>query len=72
MGTAINAIEGVIARGDGDTVAIQLLARSGALVSVHIGMACAGEGRRAEGVTLVVSLGADSDEAAPMPQQARA
>lgn len=70
---AINAIEGVIARGDGDAVAIQLLARSGALVPVHIGMACAGEGRRTEGVTLVVSLSAENDEAeSSMPRQARA
>lgn len=62
---AINAIEGVIARGDGDTVTVRLLARSGALVPVHIGLACAGEGRRAEGVTLVVSLGVADEEAAP-------
>ena len=62
---AINAIEGVIARGDGDAVALRLLASSGALVPVHVGMAGAGERRRAEGVTLVVSLDTISEDAAP-------
>lgn len=58
----VNAIEGVIARAAGDTVAARLLARSGASVAVQIGMAPAGEGRRAEGITLVVSLGGPADQ----------
>jgi PAS domain-containing protein len=66
------AIEGAIARGDGDTIAARLLARSGALIPVHVGMAAAGEGRRAEGVTLIVSLAAAAETSEPVLRRAGA
>ena len=51
----MTAIEGVIARDEGDAIVARLVARSGEAVPVHIGIARAGDGRRAEGVTMVVS-----------------
>lgn len=49
------AIESVIARGAGEAVAARLVARSGALVPVRIGMARGAADRAAPGVTMVVS-----------------
>jgi PAS domain-containing protein len=58
----INAIERVIAGGEGDTVAARLIACSGDLAHVQIGIARAGAGRRSAGVTMVVSRDTAPDD----------
>ena len=59
----INATERVIASGEGDTVAARLIARSGELARVQIGIARAGNGRRSAGVTMVVASDTAPEEA---------